>query len=555
MVKILSVIVSIGEVFAIKYLVDALTAWNLVETSDILLLLIILAVIMYVNGFLGMMTGLSLSHLYEREIYAKEKSVLDKSLTLKMADIESPQILDLRHRANAYAPGKTFTNGIDLITNMLLLIVLFLIVTIHGHWGLTLALIMVFMLQMFAQTKSAESLQKLQVDQTSSNRFTDYLFNILTDRVSAKEIRLFGSGGYLKDRWSQMLKRIHLKVLQQTKRGEWIELAPNLFITASAGTIMLFIVIVVKFRGLGIADFTMLIQVSSMLIGTLSTSAKLAGVIKPESMKYNDFRKYLSLASEKIEKKNTLGFRSDISLHAQDLSFQYPDSEHYALHHITFSAKSSQHVAIVGENGSGKTTLIKLLLGYYEPVFGSIKWRCNGREMPIGNIREETSAVFQDYIKLHTTVRENIALSNIDTLSDNHKLHLAAEAANANATFPDMDEALGATFGNREPSGGQWQKLANARAYLRNGICVIYDEPTAALDAKSELETFETFKYIARNKLSFFVTHRLGAVQYADWILVLKEGRLLEQGTHRDLLAHGGEYNRLYTLQKGWYTE
>jgi len=243
----------------------------------------------------------------------------------------------------------------------------------------------------------------------------------------------------------------------------------------------------------------------------------------------------------------------------ENVTFSYPDGR-MALAGVSFTVHSGETVALVGENGAGKTTLVKLLTRFYDPTQGNI-W-VDGKNLKMLDLqawRQQITVVFQDFCRYSLTIGENIALGDIEALDDLSQLKRAGQKAGIADKIERLPEGyqtpLGKQFGGTELSGGEWQKLALARAFIRqeDSQILVLDEPTAALDPRSEYEVYCRFSELVRGKTTILVTHRLASVRMADRILVLKAGKLIEEGTHEELFQQGGEYATLWSMQAEQY--
>jgi len=243
----------------------------------------------------------------------------------------------------------------------------------------------------------------------------------------------------------------------------------------------------------------------------------------------------------------------------EDVGFIYPGAERWAIRHMSFTLRAGEVLALVGENGAGKTTLVKLLTRLYDPVEGRIL--LDGRDLrdyDLDGLRASIGVIFQDFVHYNLTAGENIAVGRIDARDDAARIAQAAERAQADDVVDRLrggyDQMIGKRFRNGvELSGGEWQKIAIARAYMRQADVLILDEPTAALDARAEFEVFQRFKELSRAKTAILISHRFSSVRMADRILVLADGRVEAEGTHEQLMRQSGRYAELFELQAAGY--
>lgn len=243
----------------------------------------------------------------------------------------------------------------------------------------------------------------------------------------------------------------------------------------------------------------------------------------------------------------------------EDVGFRYPGAERWAVRHLSFRLKSGEVLALVGENGAGKTTLVKLLARLYDPDEGRILLDGHDlREYDLAELRSNMGVIFQDFVRYHLTAGENIAVGRIEARDDAERIRKAADRSLAHDVIARLPEQYDQMIGKRfksgiDLSGGEWQKIAIARAYMRNAEVLILDEPTAALDARSEFEVFQRFKELSDGKTAVLISHRFSSVRMADRILVLAEGEVEAMGTHEELLAQRGRYAELFELQAAGY--
>src|SRR5262245_45083715 len=243
----------------------------------------------------------------------------------------------------------------------------------------------------------------------------------------------------------------------------------------------------------------------------------------------------------------------------RNVSFSYPGTSRLILNRLNFHLHPQERVALIGENGQGKTTIVKLITRLYDPTEGQVLLDgVDLREYSLEDLYKEIGVIFQDFMRYEMKAAENIAVGRIEDIQNQGLLRMAAAKSLADQVIGKLplqyDQMLGRRFeGGVDLSGGEWQKVALARAYLREAQLLILDEPTAALDARSEFEVFKRFSELTRGRMAVLISHRFSTVRMADRILVLQGGELVEQGTHEALVAHGGLYAELFQLQAAGY--
>ena len=384
----------------------------------------------------------------------------------------------------------------------------------------------------------------------------DYYELCLTGREYFKETRILGAFPYFKKLYTDSLSLLNKLIYRASVKASIIELCVKLFsLFGYIGILFLLFDLLMKGEisvGAFAAIFTSLEMVFSLMrelvIDNLGESAK-------NLSRVQNYLRFLQMPEREGEDTK---IPTDGCIDLQDVSFSYPNTGQKAVENVTVTIQHGETIAIVGENGSGKTTLVRLITGMYLPEEGEITYgEINTKTVSASSLFKNISAVFQKYQRYQMTLRENIGISNADDAAGDTVLDAISMQAgidkNDSNFINGYDTMLSREFDGVDLSGGQWQRVAIARSFFRTHQLIVLDEPTAAIDPIEETKIYNRFAEISKNKTAIIVTHRLGSVKLADRILVMKQGKLAEQGTHADLMAVNGEYNRLYKSQEQWY--
>lgn len=379
----------------------------------------------------------------------------------------------------------------------------------------------------------------------------------LDDRV-AKEVRLFGFGDFIVRQYKELAQGMQ----ESLSKERWKKSATSVFLSSltvlSNLAIICAVLMEAKSRTLQIGGLVIVIQALVMTQSQLAGCISYLGMTTPILLFFGKLRTFLTASLCTIAESSSQAlpvFNHEINF--ENISFTYPDGRE-ALSHVSFKIRKGEKIALVGQNGAGKSTLVKLMLRFYDPSEGIIT--VDGQDLKTLDVqawRASISGVFQDFGRYHFTIGENIALGDVGASQE--RLSHAAKKGGFSPVLQrspnGFDTPLGKEFGGSALSGGEWQKLAMARAFLRESTILILDEPTAALDPESELEIFKRFADTAQGKTALLITHRLGSVKMADRILVFKEGRLIEDGSHHNLLDAQSEYATLFMHQAQQYMQ
>ncbi|WP_276804950.1 ABC transporter ATP-binding protein [Lactobacillus hominis] len=505
----------------------------------------------------------SLSTMVQGVLTDKLTGFINISLMKKSQDLQSISIFDdskyfddlqmLRDDAS-WRPVNLIVFGVSVLQSILTLA--FMLVYLGRYnWWLALLLLIVMVPQSISYYHIQQKAFETMVERSKNARYLHYYSGLLLDRRDAKEVRLFNMFPKIIEKYTTLFEQTKKDVNQIRKK----QLAVS----------SLFVVLTVGVFGYGFYWFTNSVRTGALQVGVLLMfvsvigyiSTSMARVVEDSSMLYDSLlwiEKYFTFLEYQDKFKNgTEKFPDSFKkLEIKDLSFTYPFSDMEILHNVSFSVKSGEKVAIVGENGSGKSILVKLLMRFYDPTAGKIS--INGdnlKDFDIFDLHKNLSATFQDFSRFKLTLKENVITGYSFNKDRVNNVLKAAGLENLLANdHIQMTTMLAKDFDNGiDLLGGQWQKVALARDLYADGKIEFLDESTAALDAKSESEIYQRFLKENDQKTIFFVTHHLSAVKFADKVLFLDRGKISGFDTHAKLLQTNPKYKEMYDLQKNAY--
>jgi ATP-binding cassette subfamily B protein len=398
------------------------------------------------------------------------------------------------------------------------------------------------------------------IRQTPARRQMDYLRVLGASKESAKELRLFGLSGFLSGAYARLSNRIYDENVRLARRRLWAGAALSLLSTAGyygAYTYVIYRTVT------GMLTWGTLQFLAGAIGGASSNIQNVFATfssIADQSLFLTDLVEFMQVGPKICSKPDALPAPRPIreGFTFEKVTFSYPGSARRVLDRLDFHLAPGERIALIGENGQGKTTLVKLLTRLYDPTGGRILLDgVDLREYSIEDLHSQIGVIFQDFMRYELTARENIAVGRVD-LAEDDALYQAARKSLADRVIDRLpkgyEQLLGRRFeGGVDLSGGEWQKIALARAYFRDAQLVILDEPTASLDAPSEYEVFQRFSELTEGKTALLISHRFSTVRMADRIVVLEDGRIAEQGSHDQLLAQGGRYATMFELQASSY--
>src|SRR3989475_1281741 len=397
--------------------------------------------------------------------------------------------------------------------------------------------------------------------QTPIKRQLDYLRQAGATKEAAKELKLFSLGQFFTQRFAKLSDIIYEQDVALARRR--LGIGSILSFVSTGGDYRAYAYVIWRTIAgrLGIGTFYFLtnaiLQASSNIQQVFSTLSGIAD----QALFLTDLLAFFEMQPTIRSKPNALPAPRPIvrGFEFRNVSFRYPGSVRMVIKNLDFHLHPGERVALIGENGEGKTTIVKLLTRLYDPAEGQVLLDgVDLREYDLEDLYSEIGVIFQDFMRYEMTARENIAVGRIERMNDLELLQESARKSLADhviARLPGQyDQMLGRRFdGGGDLSGGEWQKAALARAYLRDAQVLILDEPTAALDARSEYEVFQRFAELTAGKMALFISHRFSTVRMADRIVVLEGGRIAEEGSHEQLTRRGGRYSEMFELQAASY--
>ena len=478
--------------------------------------------------------------------------VINKKLSVIRAELyEDKAVFDLisRVRENiTFETINTFGNVLALFMMIITTIsYIGIISTINCYLPIiiTCSLVPYCILFFFQQRKKYEQ----NVELSDKRRYVNYLNSVLTERENAKDIRTFESLDYIKGKVQKEREKVYIVEKRLAIKQLRENILVNIFQYGIIGTTLFWGYCKYRDGNITLGDIMLTITALQGIISSFSSIADNFMSMSDFSFNLKDWKTFIDLEEEPLINIDLKSF----DLQLENVSFVYPGSEKKVLNNINLHIKEGEKVAIVGENGSGKTTLLYLLLGIYEPTTGVVKIGKENLQNVLRDYRKKVSCLFQDYIKYQMSIEDNVFLNR--QISKKY-INKFVEKNDFIKNFPEMEKTMLGKINDLgiELSGGQWQKLAISRALVKPETKIlIMDEPVASLDPKSENDLYENFDDICQKKSLILISHRLGVTRLCDKIIVMKEGRIIEQGSHNQLMAVKGEYYKMFTAQQQFY--
>jgi ATP-binding cassette subfamily B protein len=520
--------------------------------------------LVFTSAIMSQMRRLAEHVLNARLSHHINTEIIRKALVLDLHYFEDADFYDKLQNARRESDMRALgiiNGGFLVVQNVITLVSTGILLLAFNPW-IAVLLFGATIPSFIAQNKYSGLYFRLLTWRAPEARRMNYFEHVLTVDTSAKEIKLFGLGEPLLERYTGTFWKIFEEDEKLARRRSWISLFWG--VIASLSYYAAFAWIIYGTINGNVPIGTGLVTYIALLRNSQSTFQGLFDNLNrlyENGLFMDNLFGFLSLTPQMapIANPHPMPAKLTKGVEFRDVSFRYPDREDWALRHVNLVIRPGEKIALVGQNGAGKTTLIKLLTRLYDPTEGQILLDgVDLREYDPDELRNRIGVIFQDFVKFQLSARENIGFGQIHQLDDNARIAHSAERGGADeviAELPDgMDTMLGRWFQKgHELSGGQWQKIALSRAFMRDGEVLVLDEPTSALDAEREYEIFQRFRDLTEGKIAVLISHRFSTVRMADRIAVIENGQISELGSHEELVALGGTYARLFEMQAAGY--
>lgn len=554
--NILQSIIPLASLFIYQELINAV----LKKGSNIFSVLIIyilmqmmLSILSQLNSYISEKFNMNLS-------YNLNLKLLKKTSYLNLIDFEQADTYNLIENIvqdSTYKPFQLFNAIIGVITGFLSLLTSIIYVSTWNVAVSTFLLIIpVISLVIFMRVGQLEFL--IQWERANSEREVWYINYLLTHDFSFKEIKLNGISQYFIDKYGTLKRNFMNQDLNISKKKVLFRGSLDILLNFINGIAIFMMIQSIRSGKLLVGNFVSLIQAITRVNTYSQSMIQNTYIIYNTSLFMEQLFKFFDMEVSNISIQNSRISRIEKridKIKVNNLSFIYPGSVKKTLEDINVEFNKGELVAIVGKNGSGKSTLVKLLSGLYQPSEGQIYYNNESSDvLDLSYYQNNVSVLFQDFVKFELSVRENIGLSDVNSISDSkikkHIDNLKLNFLTAENNF-NLNQRLGTWFNDsRQISGGQWQKVALARTFFKNASIYILDEPSSALDPVSEKEIFDEFVTRSKDKIALFVSHNLMAASRADRIIVMQDGRIIDEGKHDDLISKSKYYRELYYSEK-----
>jgi ATP-binding cassette subfamily B protein len=489
--------------------------------------------------------------------------IIEKAISLDLQFFETPLFYDTLQNARRQADSSALAivNAILQILQQTITLISLVILLVRFSPWIAVIVIVAAIPSFLSQSQYAERAFRTVTHRAPENRLLNYLESLLTGSDTVKEIKLFGLGKPLLKRYQTLFNKFYLEDMAIAKRRTFAGLGWGLLSNVAYYGSYVWIIQQAVVSLITLGDMTMFLGLFRQSQSSIRSLLDSFNRLYESNLYLDNLMTYLELEPQLVAPENGIIAPAPIiqGIEFRNVSFCYPGSDVFVLRNINLTIQPGERIALVGLNGAGKTTLIKLLTRLYDPTEGQILLDgVDLREYDLPSLHQRFGVIFQDYVRYQFTVRENIGFGQVDALEDLERIKEAADRGGATQVIESLPKGYDTMLGRRwekgaELSGGQWQKIALARAFMRDAEVLVLDEPTSALDAEAEYEVFQRFGELIGDRIAVLISHRFSTVRMADRIVVLSDGKIIELGSHQELIALDGAYARLFNLQAEGY--
>ncbi|HTO97563.1 MAG TPA: ABC transporter ATP-binding protein [Myxococcales bacterium] len=491
--------------------------------------------------------------------------ILEKAATLELRHFEDAGFYDKMQNARREASIRPLSMALEtasLLQQLLILASYAALLVRLSPWSVLL-IVVASVPSFIAEARFSGESFRLNTWRAPEGRRQNYLEWILTRDSHVKEVKLFDLAPLVLRRYKALFEKFYAEDRALALRKGAAGIALGLLSLAAFYGAYAFMAVRAALGAITLGDLTLYLSVFRQGQSSIQSALASIGSLYEDGLFMSNLFDYLDIGTggeqpRRLPPLSPAPARSQ-EIEFRDVSFRYPGSEKWVLRGVSLRLAAGEKMALVGENGAGKSTLIKLLMRLYDPSEGAILYGgVDLRDMDARDLRDRIGVLFQDFVRYQWTARENVGIGWVPALDDRPRIERAVDEGGARQVIEQLPQKIDTMLGGwfeegQELSGGQWQKIALARAFMRHSEVLVLDEPTAALDAEAEHELFVRLQQLAADRTAILISHRFSTVRRADRIAVLQEGRVEELGTHEELLARGGRYAHLFKLQASGY--
>lgn len=564
LLRIMTALIPVAQIYIVKELVDLVTLLFTQQqaiASDVYFILGLQALLLIADRFFNYLNSVVGFRAQQKLKYYFEQLLINKASQLPLSYFDRPDYYDQLERAafGVDVKGFNLVNLILTIGSSIITLVGLVSILLSFHWVLAAIVLIMIIPNILVNAHFGKQKYNQAMTQTPEQRKVHYLLRILHSRSTAKEARIYNYTPYLTAKWKGIFWKTGDEQYDLRKRTDSRMLLVNISQILLDVCVIIVLILFGASGALTIGHYVSLTQALQQIQSIITGLGYSIAAVYEESLFINEVLHFLDLDVEESQNQiHPFPEKLKTKIEVKNLSFTYATHSTPQLKKISFNISPGEKIAIVGENGAGKSTLVKCLLGLYLPDEGTILFDgVDIRTIEPKSMRQNVSAVFQDFESYQLTVRENIAMGHAK-IEDDASIKAAVNKAGLSGLMEKLphglDTELGAMFHNGyELSGGQWQKIALSRAFMRDTQIVILDEPTAALDPRAEAEIYDKFATLYEGKTTIMISHRLSSCKHADRIIVLHNGEIVEEGNHDTLLAAQGAYAEMFHTQAKRY--